>query len=82
MNSAGAGDGLHGSHTLLLDGGRVRATQDELGGLAGEGGDTGNRSIFMVKLRIVAEDLICLLPMTRIVSDGESIPPGLVSGRK
>ena len=68
MDGAGTGDGLHGSHPLLLDGGRVGTTEDELSSLASEGGNTGNRGIFVVKLRVVAEDLICLFnSRTRIV---------------
>ena len=74
MVRTGTGDGLHGSHPLLLDGGRVGTAQDELGSLAGEGGNTGDGSIFVVELRIVAENLICLLPGRRMVSGCELIP--------
>jgi hypothetical protein len=59
VDSTGSGDGLDGGGALLLEGGRLGA-QDQLGGLAGEVGDTRDRGVLVVQLGVVAEDLVGL----------------------
>jgi hypothetical protein len=54
MEGAGTGDGLDGVDTLLLDGGRIGTTKDELGGLACEGRDTDNRGVLVVEVGVIA----------------------------
>lgn len=48
-----------GTYALLFDGGAVGADDQLLGG-AGEVGETCDGKVFMVEVRIIAEDLVGL----------------------
>lgn len=60
MDGSGAGDGLHGSGPLLLEGRGVGA-ENQLSSLGGEVGNTGNRGIFVVQFGVVSENFVSLL---------------------
>lgn len=57
--SASAGNGLDTGDTLLGDGSGVWA-EEELAGLAGEGGKAGDREVLVVKIGVVADYLVGL----------------------
>jgi len=59
VNGAGAGNGLHRSNALLGNGGSI-CSEQQLGSLAGQRGETGDGQVLMVGIWIVAQNLIGL----------------------
>jgi hypothetical protein len=59
MDGTSARDRLERSRSLLGDGGGV-AAEDKLSSLGGEAVDSSNRTVLVVELRVVTEDLISL----------------------
>ena len=59
MNGTGSGDRLHRRRPLLLKRRRIGA-EHQLRGLGGKALDTGNRSILVVELGVVSENLVSL----------------------
>jgi hypothetical protein len=58
---------LHGGCALLGQGGRG-AAEDQLDGFAGEGREPGDGEVFVVEVGVIAEDLVGLEAITKLVS--------------